>query len=749
MKDGRGQIANVSLLGTTLVAAVAGRSLLGGRHSVVVLLVAASTLHLVAWACRRRQVRGWFAIEMGALIAVVSWLALPGTTFFGVPRIATFRSAVAGLGHGMAALDTRVPRGIPESAAAVQGRLVLAVVFVCVCAVLADLAAFAVENPVVALLPSLSLLIAAATQSPRGDGRLIVAGYLAAALVFLLVKVQQNGVPVVSGRLPSGSSTWLPAGTVMVAGAVGAALLFPPLLPGYGRRALLTAGSPSPTASGLGPASLVDITATLKNTSGVEMFSVASPVPSYWRLTSLDSFDGRVWSQSGAPDVTGYDVTTGASETAIQDFQIERIQSEFLPAAYRAESVVGPGVQVSQPAYNSVTAVGPIAPGMRYQVMSAIPRPTPTQLRDAGSAQAGTQVSSRFLALPRTLSSRVVAEARRVTSAVPIQDPYDEALTLESYFRDNFKYDLNVSLGEDDDALLQFLFNARRGFCEQFAAAFAVMARSLGLPARVATGFTAGVLEADNRYHVSSLNAHAWPEVYFAGTGWVGFEPTPGRDMPTAGGGFGGSTSAPPATPATTTQGTAVTSTVAPGPGVPTRASGAPLGATATPTTVGPSVRPGQRPGATTPQSATTRDALAVLAFVSLLVLAVPAVKHRRRRSRRSRALEGNDRVLLAWTEAEEALRDFGLGRNPAETMLVHANRAAGDQRLPDTLAAPILVLAGQAGTASYSDREADPTDVAQAHQAAVAIRSELRKATPGPRRIVRSLNPRGIWLKE
>ncbi len=79
----------------------------------------------------------------------------------------------------------------------------------------------------------------------------------------------------------------------------------------------------------------------------------------------------------------------------------------------------------------------------------------------------------------------------------------------------------------------QFL-RIRRGYCEQFSATFAAMARSLGIPARVAIGFTPGELRDDGLYHVYDRHAHAWPEVWFDGFGWISFEPTPGRGEPGA-----------------------------------------------------------------------------------------------------------------------------------------------------------------------------------------------------------------------
>src|SRR5205807_8236081 len=80
-----------------------------------------------------------------------------------------------------------------------------------------------------------------------------------------------------------------------------------------------------------------------------------------------------------------------------------------------------------------------------------------------------------------------------------------------------------------DDALQRFLFVTKRGYCEQFAGSFAAMARAINLPSRVAVGFTPGQQVAGDSYRVLNRHAHAWPEVYLSGYGWVAFEPTPGR----------------------------------------------------------------------------------------------------------------------------------------------------------------------------------------------------------------------------
>ncbi|WP_116051929.1 transglutaminase TgpA family protein [Amycolatopsis palatopharyngis] len=109
---------------------------------------------------------------------------------------------------------------------------------------------------------------------------------------------------------------------------------------------------------------------------------------------------------------------------------------------------------------------------------------------------------------------------------------FDKATALWEYFtgpESGFTYDTQTAAAADSDALADFLFNGKRGFCEQFASAMAVMLRSQGIPSRVAIGFTTGYTTADYR-SITSQDAHAWVEVYFGDRGWVSFDPTPLAD---------------------------------------------------------------------------------------------------------------------------------------------------------------------------------------------------------------------------
>ena len=102
---------------------------------------------------------------------------------------------------------------------------------------------------------------------------------------------------------------------------------------------------------------------------------------------------------------------------------------------------------------------------------------------------------------------------------------YDRVIALQNWFQ-TFEYSTEVQSGHGSNAIENFL-QIRNGYCEQFAATFAAMARTLGIPSRVAVGYTPGRCAIDGWYSVLGKNSHAWPEIWFDGIGWVPFEPTP------------------------------------------------------------------------------------------------------------------------------------------------------------------------------------------------------------------------------
>ncbi|MBN2044136.1 MAG: transglutaminase domain-containing protein [Anaerolineales bacterium] len=139
-------------------------------------------------------------------------------------------------------------------------------------------------------------------------------------------------------------------------------------------------------------------------------------------------------------------------------------------------------------------------------------------------------VESRYLQLPDDLPDEVVRLSTEFSSRYT--DPFSRAKAIESYLR-QFPYTLDVPAPPvDQDVVAYFLFDLKKGYCDYFATAMAVLARGAGMPSRVVGGYSSGEFQAEEKlFRVTAADAHTWVEIYFAGTGWVEFEPTPARPL--------------------------------------------------------------------------------------------------------------------------------------------------------------------------------------------------------------------------
>jgi hypothetical protein len=290
------------------------------------------------------------------------------------------------------------------------------------------------------------------------------------------------------------------------------------------------------TGDGSSPAAATAIQRQLSDRSDVVAFVVSSPTPSYWRLSALEDFDGTTWSSHGEMrDASGPLPTSFGpgvhGETVTQTLQITDLDlaGGWLPAAFSPVRVHGPDGIVFDPETSSLAITSEPSDGLVYTVESVLPRYEVAQLRAADSPPTG-DLAERYLALPADFPAELAQQAREVTDGAPTR--YDRAIALQNWFR-SFGYDQTVPGGASNTAMQQFIAE-RRGYCEQFAGTFAAFARVVGLPSRVAVGFTPGERGDDGRYYVRGEHAHAWPELYFDGVGWVPFEPTPARGNPAA-----------------------------------------------------------------------------------------------------------------------------------------------------------------------------------------------------------------------
>jgi transglutaminase-like putative cysteine protease len=650
------------------------------------LLAAVVLAHLAGrWRRRRRPGRTLvWPLVVAVLGTVILWERAPG-----------IEGSWPGAIEQVARSVVRQWRAVPtmDAPVAATPELVLLGALVCAfAAAVGDIAAFGLRHRLVALVPSVVLFGLAGALNDGSDGTL-AGGYALAMACFLLVTSPAR--PRGGSRLPF--AVGQAAAAVLVAGVVS------PLLPGADSAALLSWRSRS--ASTLSP--LADIRGRLVAPDGTEMFTVRAAIPSYWRVRVLEEFDGVAWRPSEderGPLPLGEPADDGAGEVPVQEITLGALTGPHLPAAYRPLRVeAGDEVRIAPGTDELVTDAG-VGPGFTYLVASAPPGTDARIDADPKSAPLADADATRAVALP-PLPERVVSLARRLTA--PATDPIARARALEAWFRREFRYDLGARPGHGGDVLEEFLFTTRRGYCEQFAAAYAVLARAAGLPARVAVGFTAGDLGTDGRYHVLDSHAHAWPEVHLPGRGWVAFEPTPGRETGVRANG-----------------GPRLSLVHADPPRGRTPAAGVALGIAVT--LVAAAVLRQHRH----PRSGKESDLLALSPPVATTA---PA--------------SGNARVLRAWATAVAALATAGARREPHETAMELAERARAAGVLSARSEALLADLAAKVTAASFSPEPVDPDGAAVAERAATHLRRELASLLPPPRSVGRRTSTRSSRL--
>jgi len=677
---------------------------------------------------------------------VAGVLLFPDTLFVVVPTLATW--------HAMTDATRVAMQGVVDQAAPVvvtREFLLLTCAGAWAVATSADGLTFRARQPLLALVPALGLFVFPAivrNSSPAwytlwfllgAAGVLLTEGRARLATWGLWVSNPRSR-PASGWRLPTtpaaNTARWLAVGAGVIALAV------PWVLPGYGREPLLDYRT---GVDAEGPVSInpfVSLRTRLRASREETMFTVRSVEGTYWRLVTLDQFDGTTWRTSGrADDVLPF--TPGVSDLdqdprapareLTQKFEIEQLSGRgdgFLPAAVVPVAVLRAGQPILRNTVNrSLTTKRRFRQGFKYEVRSRILLP---EAKDLERPQRYKDTLAEGYTEIENLSQRVNDQAHELTDGKP--SAYQKALALQDYLRSrNFKYDLTVpELTSGQDQLTRFLFDVKRGYCEQFASAMAAMARAVGLPARVAIGFTPG-RQVGDKWEVTTRDAHAWPEIYFNEVGWVRFEPTPRSDQVEV-----------PAytTPAGRQIASASTTTLVPG--------------ATTATTSADRLNPGQRNELEERRNAALggrrrspglleRRAVRVPLAVLLLVLLVPSVKAVRNLVARRRAgHQPRDAVAESYAEVTAWTGDAGIGRRPAETPSAYASRVAAAYG-PD--AEPLVELTGLYVTAEYAARPATGPD--QAHQArrlARAARSRLAARLGWNRRLIAALSPRSLF---
>jgi len=256
-----------------------------------------------------------------------------------------------------------------------------------------------------------------------------------------------------------------------------------------------------------------------------------------WRGIVFDQFDGRAWSVGRANRVTlrrspasDYRVGPfrGRGPQLIQEVFLEPIGTEIIFAAPRALRLETRAAEITLDDMGSIAVPSPSA-RLHYRIESELETPpTLGALRSGPRQPLDEPAAARYLQLP-TMAPRIAALARQVTAGS--RDAHEAALRLTAHLSREYRYSLNLERRTKLPPLEEFLFESRAGNCEYFAAALAVMLRTLGIPSRVVGGFQRGEWNPYGRYFtVRMRDAHAWVEVHLAGAGWVSLDPSPRAD---------------------------------------------------------------------------------------------------------------------------------------------------------------------------------------------------------------------------
>jgi transglutaminase-like putative cysteine protease len=293
----------------------------------------------------------------------------------------------------------------------------------------------------------------------------------------------------------------------------------------------------------------------------------------FWRATTLADYSGTGWQESLDLEVSPDDAEINAvglppdaqneDDWVEQEVSIEALRDIHLVASAQPVRWEPPSnTEVQHQSGDIVVLPRALHRGQRYTVWSYVPRVKPSELARAGTdypesigrylqvIQGGGQVmpfgtrnrdALMHVFFEATHADDFLMQANRPLYDVArevvgeAQSPYAATVALEAWFRryGGFRYDETPPPPEGNEpALAAFVTETKRGYCQHYAGAMALMLRYLGIPARVAAGFTSGTYDdEEHEWTVTDHNAHAWVEVYFPGYGWMPFDPTPGRGI--------------------------------------------------------------------------------------------------------------------------------------------------------------------------------------------------------------------------
>lgn len=703
--------SELALTGVTVTTVLGFSRLFNSGAYLAPLLAVAVVAHLLFACCRRWQ---WSMalttlVAAAGFILTVTWIRYPGSTAALLPTTTTFHRMHVDLQRAVDSFQHVV------APAPVLGGFVLSLaLLVWVVAYSSDWLAFRLRARAESVVPAGGLFVFGAILGGHQHRLLTALLFGFAVLVFVLLHrtaEHRRSAHWVAGDTPNDAQGLVRTGIALSAVTAVLGVGLAGVLPGHFDTPMVRWRHGSGARVTVSP--LVDLRQRLTQNADTLLFKVAADSPAYWRLSALDDFDGTTWSSSSEfepapraeadssprPEAAGRPRTTAGYRRVEQFFTITSLDEVWAPVAFQMQSVQTDGPQLLYDR-RSGTLIVPrdarTSDGMSYRAVSYVPEPTRDQLDHADLRRLMPQFVEHYTDLPNDVSDYVTPIAHSVVMGARALTPYDEAVTLQDWFLNNFSYSTNPGITGEGTAAIKAFLQKRKGFCEQFAATYAAMARSIGLPTRVAVGFTPGIRSSKSPdvFSVYGRQAHAWPEVYFEGTGWVPFDPTPGRGVP-GGDDYTGVVAEQDTTP-------------------PTRApqqDNPPvrldLGSQAQANGISKPTRQATQPPPPSSHS-DVRSGMAVfgLVLVALLlagmvaVAALPVTVWARRRRRRRRARSPSDHVIVAWLDACDGLTLAGAAPLATETRIEFARRAGSE--VPGVRAA-IDELANLATAAAFA----------------------------------------------
>jgi transglutaminase-like putative cysteine protease len=453
---------------------------------------------------------------------------------------------LAGTGFNQAAIYAPP---VPE----LSGMMLITTAGIGLTALLTDFIAVRLESAALAGLPLLLLFTEPFTLSISRSGVGTILSFCLGTAGYLGLLSSEGRDRIKEWERPDPSPSQIPdtralttAGRRVGVAAVALALCLPVFVPGLHTTRLFggqpgIGGTPGAAAGGgVGfPNPNTQLSKSLHETSNsvVLVYSTTDPTPQYFQIYVLDNLTDAGWQLFSQPEslvsasqrlpVPPGLTAKGALvvHTAVSLSQaVGQDDLSALPVPYPATSVSAPGNLQADKNSLMVFDNGEQFAGLRYSVTSLDESPSGAALNQAQAPAA--DIVAHYTQVPSSYKTLLGGLARSIAGSA--KTPYQKALAIQDWLTNGtYTYTLNAPTILSAQALKTFLTQTRRGYCQQFSFAMAVLARLLGIPSRVAYGYTGGSLTSSGTYEVTEHDAHAWPELYFQGFGWLRFEPTP------------------------------------------------------------------------------------------------------------------------------------------------------------------------------------------------------------------------------